>query len=289
MAVDDRLRQAGRARGEEHVQRVVERHRLELERRRPRRASSSHATASGSVVRPRYGTWTTCRATAGPRGSRRPARAGRPRLLAVAVAVDGEQHGRLELAEPVDHAARRRTPARRSPRPRRGSRSRGTRRASRGCSAGTRRRGRRGRRRAAAARRARARPGRAARRRSARTGRGTASGRRPRLRRCPRRGRACARRSSAARPGTTRRRASRASRARARTACRARISKKSQIEAQKRLEVGHRPAPELLVRLARAADRRRVPREQRVLARVLVGSQTIWPTEYGPIRGDAHG
>ena len=49
-----------------------------------------------------------------------------------------------------------RTRAGRSPRSRRGSPSRGRRRASRGCSAGRRRRGRRARRRAAAGRRARA-------------------------------------------------------------------------------------------------------------------------------------
>ena len=65
---------------------------------------------------------------------------------AVAVAVDGEQHSRLDLREPVDDAAARRSRASSSTRWRRCSRRRGTRRPPRGCSGGTRRPGRRARR-----------------------------------------------------------------------------------------------------------------------------------------------
>ena len=66
-------------------------------------------------------------------------------LAAVAVAVDRQQHLRLDLGEAVDDASARRSPASSSTRPRRGSRRRRRRRSSRGCSACRRRRGRRAR------------------------------------------------------------------------------------------------------------------------------------------------
>ena len=63
-------------------------------------------------------------------------------LVAVAVAVDREQHRRARSARSGRRPTACRTPARTTTTPRRGSRWRGTRRSSRGCSAGTRRRGR---------------------------------------------------------------------------------------------------------------------------------------------------
>ena len=98
-------------------------------------------------------------------------------LGAVAVAGDGQQHRRLDLAEPVDRPSGRRTRARRTPRPRPGWRWPGTRPRSPGCWAGRRPPGRRGRPRAAAARPGPGRPGRAAAPRSAAPDRGSASGR----------------------------------------------------------------------------------------------------------------
>ena len=83
--------------------------------------------------------------------------------VAVAVAVDGEQHRRLDLAEPVDHAAR--PELRRAARPD-GAEGRGgeeRRWRPRARSAGTRPPGRRARRRGAPGRRARVPPRRAAR------------------------------------------------------------------------------------------------------------------------------
>ena len=100
VALDDRLRQPGRAAGVQDPQRVVEVHRLEHERRlrRPRRETRPPS-------RPRRG-------SPGARASRRRA-SGSPRrraaveiAAAVAIAVDGEQHRRLDLGEAVDHRAR---------------------------------------------------------------------------------------------------------------------------------------------------------------------------------------
>ena len=177
-------------------------------------------------------------------------------LVAVAVAGDGEQHLRLELAEPVEHAAD--AELRRAGRPDRAEargreegdeRLRDVRQVRDDAVAGRRRR-------AAAGRRARARPAPAARRTSARRARATASARRPRPRRRPRRGRACARRSSAARRGTTPRPASRASRARARTA-RARGSR-STPRATTRSPRGRRPTSARGRRSPRSRGRARV-------------------------------
>ena len=100
------------------------------------------------------------------RGSRRVTPGRRPRAAiassvsravelapVVAVAVDRQQHLRLDLREAVDHAAR--AEVRRAARPDRAERRArpGTRRSSPGCSACRRRRGRRARRRARAGRR----------------------------------------------------------------------------------------------------------------------------------------
>ena len=104
MAVDDRLRQAGRARREEHVERVVERNRVELERPclchelvprdRVRELVSSIRDVDDAAQRRQTGAHLRdLHAAVDPR-------------LAPAVAVDGEQHARLELAEAVEHAAR---------------------------------------------------------------------------------------------------------------------------------------------------------------------------------------
>ena len=77
--VHDRLRQPGRAGGEEHVQRVGERDRVELERARARRAArpSRSCRAAHRRGRPRTGRGRRARATAVPRGPRPPARGGR--------------------------------------------------------------------------------------------------------------------------------------------------------------------------------------------------------------------
>ena len=189
--VDDRLRQPGRAGGEEHVQRVGERDGVELERPRlgEELVPAERVRAARRRGRPRTGRGRRARATAAPRGPRPPARGGRrPCRRSGSRRSRGGPSARAGPAGRGRCAAR--TRRRRSPRSRRGWRWRGTRRASRGCSAGTRRPGRPGRRRAAAAPRAPAPPARAARRRSARTGRASASGRGPRPCRGPRRARA---------------------------------------------------------------------------------------------------
>ena len=136
VAVHDRLGLAGGAGGEQHAQRVGERHRLELELaglgEQLVPADARRAARPARTARGRRGA-----ASAARRGSAATSRAAVDVLVAVAVAGDGEQHRRLDLREPVDHAARRRTPARSSPRSRPGWRWRGTRPASPGCSAGT--------------------------------------------------------------------------------------------------------------------------------------------------------
>ena len=105
MAVHDRLRQAGRARGEEHVERVRERQRLELERalRRPgARPTRPRRRARRSAA---YGTWTTASRLGSPSRDLGHLLAAVDEPLAPAVAGDGEQQLRLELAEPVEDAA----------------------------------------------------------------------------------------------------------------------------------------------------------------------------------------
>ena len=104
MAVHDRLRQAGRARGEEDVERVGERQRVERERPPARRGARPTRPRPGSRRAAAYGTSTTGSRLGSPRGSRRRL-APVDVLVAVAVAADREQHLRLELAEPVEDAA----------------------------------------------------------------------------------------------------------------------------------------------------------------------------------------
>ena len=109
VAVHDRLGQAGGARGVDDPQRMVERHRLEGERRRGSARSSAQPIAVGP------------RALRGgaeardPHGGAQPGQAGGDLphhldpvedLAVVAVAVDRDEHLRLDLAEPVDHARR---------------------------------------------------------------------------------------------------------------------------------------------------------------------------------------
>ena len=149
LRVHDRLRQAGRARGVEDPQRVVERD--ALERRAPRRSAG---TPRPSRPRPRRGSRASpcARARASRPGRARSARRGRgpcrrsgSRRRSAAPSARSGRSGRRPSA--------RRSPASSSTRPRRGSRPRGRRRSSRGCSACRRRRGRRARRPSRAGRR----------------------------------------------------------------------------------------------------------------------------------------
>ena len=117
---------------------------------------SSHSTASGSASRSGVGTWTTAVTVGRPaRISATSARRSMS-LLAVAVAGDRQQHLGFDLRRSGRSRCGRRTRARTRPRSRRGSRWPGTPPASRGCSAGRRRPGRRGRPQPLQARRARA-------------------------------------------------------------------------------------------------------------------------------------
>ena len=109
MALDDRLRQAGRARRVEDPERVVERHALELSSEpSPAASSSSHASAPSSAE-----------LGSPPGTAARPSLERRHLALqlgddvelvevapAVAIAVDGEQHLGLDLREAVDDRAR---------------------------------------------------------------------------------------------------------------------------------------------------------------------------------------
>ena len=103
MAVDDRLRLAGGARGEQHAQRVRERDRLEREISRfreqlgPGRRVGQCVRAVGDVHDVLDGRQ--------PGADLGDLLAAVDVLGAVAVAGDGQQHLRLDLPEPVDHAA----------------------------------------------------------------------------------------------------------------------------------------------------------------------------------------
>ena len=105
VAVDDRLRQAGRARREQHEQRVVEGDRLERER-----PGLGEQLVPGDARRAprarRRGRGRRGAASAGRRGSSATSLAAVDRAVAVAVAADRQQHRRLELREAVDDAAR---------------------------------------------------------------------------------------------------------------------------------------------------------------------------------------
>ncbi len=161
--VDDRLRQAGGARGVEDPERMVERERREAEglalARHEELVPAGHVlqlrrTGGRGGLRVEVGDQDGV-PDAGDRLLQLPTIGRAVEVLAaVAVAVDAEQHLRLDLGEAVDHACRRRSPARREDQTRRSRRRRGRRASPRGCSAGRRRRGRRSRR-----------PGRAGRRR----------------------------------------------------------------------------------------------------------------------------
>ena len=174
VAVHDRLRLAGGAGGEQHAQRVGERHRVERELAPGSARSSLHGDRVGQRVRAVGHVHDVLDGRAARRGSRPPARGGRRPCC--------RSRSRRPPAGPSARSGRtgrprcaHRTPARSSPTPRPGWRWRGRRPASRGCSAGRPPPGRPGRRRAAAARRGPGRPGRAAAPRSARRGRGSAS------------------------------------------------------------------------------------------------------------------
>ena len=84
----------------------VERHRLEGQRRPARRAVRPSDTLSGSGVRAVGHVHDVRARSAGRRGSRRPRRGGRCPWRRSRSPAIGQQHGGLDLAEPVDHAAR---------------------------------------------------------------------------------------------------------------------------------------------------------------------------------------
>ena len=114
VAVHDRLRQPGGARGEQDPQRMVERHLLERGTRRRHAARSSRSSqssrpaprAAGDRRGSRYGSRSRARASAAPPRICCISGAAVERLAAVLVAVDAEQHLRRELREAVEHAAR---------------------------------------------------------------------------------------------------------------------------------------------------------------------------------------
>ena len=104
VAVHDRLREPGRARGEEHVERVRERQRLELERPLARPGARPRRQRVGEpALRVRdFDDGLEAREPLAHRGDLL-ATVDQP--IAPAVAGDGEQELRLELAEPVEDAA----------------------------------------------------------------------------------------------------------------------------------------------------------------------------------------
>ena len=114
LPLDDRLRQPGRPRRVEHPQRVVERDRLERERVVAEEAVLPAAAVEVAEPHDRR---------ADLLADRRDRRAAVEVLAAVAVAVDREQHLRLDLGEAVDDAAR--AELRRGRRPHRAERRRG--------------------------------------------------------------------------------------------------------------------------------------------------------------------
>ena len=104
--VDDRLRAARRPRREEHEQRVVEGHGLERERAGLGEQLVPRARARQPVVAvPERDVHDVLEGRKG-RANRRHLLAPVDRAVPEAVAPDRQQHLRLELREPVDHAAR---------------------------------------------------------------------------------------------------------------------------------------------------------------------------------------
>ena len=162
VAVDDRLRQPGGARGEQHVERVVERDLVE-----------GQLPGLGEQLVPRHRVGHGVRPVVQPDDvpdARQPL-ADRGQLVALVDLLGRRTGTTRRRAAPSARAGRggrrrcaRRTPARTPPRRRPGSRRPGTPRSSRGRAAGTRRPGRRAPRRGAAGRRGRVPPGHAARR-----------------------------------------------------------------------------------------------------------------------------
>ncbi len=107
MAMDDRLRQSGGPRGEEHAERVVEVHRVEFERP----GLGHQLIPFGGVRELVIGTPQVREVDHVLERRQRGTDLGDlcppvDRLLAVAVAGDRQQQLRVELAEAVDHAAR---------------------------------------------------------------------------------------------------------------------------------------------------------------------------------------
>ena len=104
VAVHDRLRETRRPRGEEHVQRVVERHRLERHRRRGGRAVMVEERRPSvlarrveigqphDVVERRQRGDDLCEMSSAV-----------DVLVAVPVPIDGEEHLRFDLGPPIDH------------------------------------------------------------------------------------------------------------------------------------------------------------------------------------------
>jgi hypothetical protein len=107
VTVHDRLGQAGRARGVEHIQRMVERHRLVRHRRRladqlgPRQGAGRHRRLLVEVGQ--HDGVLQARERGPDRGD---LVAAVDRLVPVAVAVDRDQHARFDLAPAVGHAAK---------------------------------------------------------------------------------------------------------------------------------------------------------------------------------------
>ncbi len=113
-AVDDALRNAGRSRREENVERMVERQAdvVDRDRRRAARGTHPRRPRRGRARRPagpcpvasRYGI-TTTRSTVGSCATISATLSqDRQRLAVVPVAVDGDEHARLDLAEAIEHA-----------------------------------------------------------------------------------------------------------------------------------------------------------------------------------------
>ena len=108
VAVDDRLRQPGRARAVEDVERMVERDLLEAQRPRLGAAARPRSIASGNGRRARIGgrgATTVARRLGSAARMAATSSARSTVAVAVAIAVDGEEHLRLDLAEAIDHAA----------------------------------------------------------------------------------------------------------------------------------------------------------------------------------------
>ena len=128
--VHDRLRQPRGAGAEQHVERVVERHRVEREVAGLGEQGGPVVVAGAEVADPHRV------AQRRQRGFDRGDLADTIDVLgAVAVPVDREQHRRARSARSGRRPTSSRTPARRTTTPRPGSQLRERRRASRGCSA----------------------------------------------------------------------------------------------------------------------------------------------------------